>query len=225
MAEQNRNIFRSGICQDHIRGLGGRKLFTVVTETPGADGDLASFIGAQRDRRWCYLNEVSIVLILQDCKCVGLRIVKNDRQIGESAAGEAICNQGGWIGANGEASLRENCGARQSRQSAVPHTSGEQRQRNGIAIADEKAGGRSILRAQQHLAPALNQRGRIGEIASAAGKGGQKRREATADGDSGRYAGESLPREDLLNVGEEIRQLCRRIELIQVVAIETDELL
>src|SRR5258708_31354804 len=135
-------------------------------------------------------------------------MVKNDRKIGESAAGEAICNQGGWIGANGEASLGEDCGARQSRQSAVPHTSGEQRQRNGIASADEKAGGLSILRAQQNRAPDLNQRERIGEIDSTAGKGEQKSREASADGYNGRYAGESVARENLLNVGEKVRQIC-----------------
>src|ERR1700693_781272 len=59
----------------------------------------------------------------------------------------------------------KNRGARPPRQRpAGPQASGEQGERNRKAITDEKAGWLSVLRAQQHLTPALNQRERSGEI-------------------------------------------------------------
>src|SRR5207302_1684644 len=77
--QQHRDIVRSEIHQNHIGRLAGGKLFAVVAENTGANSDLTTFVGAQCDRRCSDLNEVSIVLILQDHKGVGLRIVENHR--------------------------------------------------------------------------------------------------------------------------------------------------
>src|SRR5258708_1370374 len=173
-------MIRSGIYKNYVRGLAGCES-AVVAENSGANGDLASFVGAKRDRRWSHLSEVSVVLILQDGKGVGAGVVgieeifKNHSQIGERAAGEVIGHQRGGIGPYEDVRLRENRESRQSRQCAgVADAPGKQRESDWIAIADKKAGWLSVLRAQQHLAPALNQRKGFGEIGSKARKGEQK---------------------------------------------------
>src|SRR5258708_15811212 len=116
-------MIRSGIYKNYVRGLAGCES-AVVAENSGANGGLASFVGAKRDRRWSHLSEVSVVLILQDGKGVGAGVVgieeifKNHSQIGERAAGEVICYQRGGIHPYEDVGLRKNRGSRQPSQCA-----------------------------------------------------------------------------------------------------------
>src|SRR5260370_2711751 len=178
--QQNRNIIRSGIYKNYVRGLAGCES-AVVAENSGANGDLASFVGAKRDRRWSHLSEVSVVLIMQDGKGVGAGVVgieeifKNHSQIGERAAGEVICYQRGGIHPYEDVGLRKNRGSRQPSQCAgVPNAPGEQRESDWITIADKKPGRFSVLPAHKALPAPLHHPPSIGEIASQARQGKQK---------------------------------------------------
>src|SRR5260370_7118288 len=52
----------------------------------------------------------------------------------------------------------------------------------------------------------------------------QKGRETATEEYDGRNTGESSSREDLLNVGEQVRQVCGGLELIKFVGTQRDEL-
>src|SRR5258708_10925401 len=214
-------MIRSGIYKNYVRGLAGCES-AVVAENSGANGDVASVVGAKRDRRWSHLSEVSVVLILQDGKGVGAGVVgieeifKNHSQIGERAAGEVICYQRGGIHPYEDVGLRKNRGSRQPSQCAgVPNASGEQRESDWITIADKEAGRFSVLRAQEDLAATLNQRESIGEIVSEARKCDQKGGQSATNGYNGGNTGESLSAEDFLTVGEQVGQVRGRFEFIQ----------
>src|SRR5260370_9123620 len=103
-------MIRSGMYKNYVRGLAGCES-AVVAENSGANSDLASFVGAKRDRRWSHLSEVSVVLILQDGKVVGAGVVgseeifKNHSQIGKRAASEVIGHRRGGVGPSEDARL------------------------------------------------------------------------------------------------------------------------
>src|SRR5260370_15785979 len=188
--QQNRNIIRSGIYKNYVRGLAGCES-AVVAENSGANGDLASFVGAKRDRRWSHLSEVSVVLILQDGKGVGAGVVgieeifKNHSQIGERAAGEVICYQRGGIHPYEDVGLRKNRGSRQPSQCAgVPNAPGEHSESDWITRGDKEAGRFSGLRGREGLPSTLHRREAIGGSGSAARKGEQTGGRSATNGEN-----------------------------------------
>src|SRR5207245_9440419 len=65
---------------------------------------------------------------------------------------------------------------------------------------------------------------RVGEVGSAARKRQQKSGEAATYSDDRGNAGESLSREDLLDVGEQVGQVARRLERVQVDGTQGNQL-
>ena len=149
IGEQDGNIVRSGIHQEDVGGLRGREFSAVRAKDSRADGYLSGFIRAQGNRRRRYWNEIAIVLIFQNGERIGGRIVEYHREVGQGAAGKASRNQRRRIIPDHKIGFwKSGRAGSPSKSPAGAQTGGEQRQRDGEAVADKERSRLSILGAQ-----------------------------------------------------------------------------
>jgi len=115
----------------------------------------------------------------------------------------------------------EKLWTRQSSSSAVPHTSGEQRQGNGIAIATKKLAGSTFARAAEP-APDLNRGPENRRIIVLLAKRVSRKVESPRRWAQRRMLENLFP--TIAEVGEEVRQMVGDLRLFSR-CIQTDELL